>query len=216
MKIINVDGLVKSFFLRRLCKKPKIKARESRVARRIPPWRDRDWGFYEVVNVNSQNGYVAIFAALLMLVLISIIGFSASRVANTEVTMARNEIVYHRNFYMAEGAAIEASDTLGNIANLHKDMPLWVEKVAGELSVENVREYFKNPADRNKLLVTSTVPFQKSLLEPSRLRYIGGADGIAPGESLDPDKPKIHNLSLYGRCEWDGVSVVRIGYRAIY
>ncbi len=156
---------------------------------------------------------MAILAALLILVLITIIGFSASRLAITEVTMARNEIVHHRNFYLAEGAAVEASDTLDNIANLHANMPIWVEKAAGVLSVDNVREYFKAPADRNKSLAVSTVPFEMSVLDPERLRYIAGADGIAPGESLDPDKPKIHLLSIYGRCEWEGVSIVRIGYR---
>ena len=100
----------------------------------------------------NQDGFVAIFAALVILVLITIIGFSASRVANTEVTMSRNEIIYHRNFYMAEGAAIEAADQLDHIANLRTDMPEWVETVISELTVENVREYFKDPAIRNSLL----------------------------------------------------------------
>lgn len=166
--------------------------------------------------LKSQDGYVAILAALVILVLITIIGFSASRVASTEVTMSRNEIIYYRNFYMAEGAAIEAADQLDHIANLRSDMPDWVETVISELTVENVREYFKDPAIRNSLLTTSTVPYQESQLDENRARYVAGVEGIAPGESLDPDKPKIHNISIYGRCEWEGVSIVRIGYRAAY
>lgn len=159
---------------------------------------------------------MVIFATLLILVLITIIGLSASQVANTEVAMSRNEIVYHRNFYMAEGAAIEATDELDNVANLRTDMPAWVETVTGELTMENVREFFKEPADRNSLLTTSTVPFQESHINTNRATYVAGVEGVAPGESLDPDKPKIHNLSIYGRCEWDGVSIVRVGYRAAY
>jgi hypothetical protein len=54
-----VDGLAKSHRFRRLRKKPKVKARESRVARRTSstPQRQRDeaqrrdWVFYEVVIV---------------------------------------------------------------------------------------------------------------------------------------------------------------------
>lgn len=164
----------------------------------------------------NQDGFVAIFAALVILVLITIIGFSASRVANTEVTMSRNEIIYHRNFYMAEGAAIEAADQLDHIANLRTDMPEWVETVIAELTVENVREYFKDPAIRNSLLTTSTVPYEESQIDQNRARFVAGVEGIASGESLDPDKPKIHNISIYGRCEWEGVSIVRVGYRAAY
>ena len=166
--------------------------------------------------LKSQDGYMAIVAALVILVLISIIGLSASRVANTEVAMSRNEILYHRNFYMAEGAAIEAVDELENIANLKTAMPIWVETVAGELTMDNVREFFKAPADRNSLLTSSTTPFRQAHLDSDHAQYVAGVEGVAPGESLDPDKPKIHNLSVYGRCEWDGVSIVRVGYRAAY
>lgn len=164
----------------------------------------------------NQDGYVAIFAALVILVLITVIGFSASRVANTEVGMSRNEIVYHRNFYMAEGAAIEAADELDQIANLKTGMPDWVEPVFGGLTVENVREYFKDPSARNPSLTTSEILLQESQLDENRAQYVAGIEGIAPGESLDPDKPKIHNISIYGRCEWEGVSIVRVGYRAAY
>ncbi|MCU0558842.1 MAG: hypothetical protein MUD16_01430 [Desulfobacterales bacterium] len=159
---------------------------------------------------------MAILAALVILVLITIIGISASQVANTEAAMSRNAILYHRNFYLAEGAAIEAIDELENIANLKSGMPVWVDTLTGELTVENVREYFKDPSVRNTLLTSSTTPFHNSHIDPVRAQYVAGVEGIAPGESLDPDKPKIHNLSIYGRCEWDGVSIVRVGYRAAY
>jgi Tfp pilus assembly protein PilX len=164
----------------------------------------------------TQEGYVAIFAALLMLVLVSIIGFAASRQAVTELAMARNEIVYHRNFYLAEGAALEAADTLENIADLRKDMPSWVETAVGALDAGAVREYFKAPADRDTGVVNSPVSAVKSRLDEDHLQYIGAIEGIAPGESLAVDKPKIHTFSLYGRCEQDGESIVTIGYRAIF
>jgi Tfp pilus assembly protein PilX len=61
---------------------------------------------------------VAIEAALVILTLLAIISFSASRVANNEVTMARNESVHQRNLYLAEGAAMEAVDRLTHTANL--------------------------------------------------------------------------------------------------
>ncbi len=71
----------------------------------------------------SEDGYMALFAALVLLVLVSIIGISASRVANTEIGMARNEVIYHRNFFLAEGAAMEAADRLANTADLTRPSP---------------------------------------------------------------------------------------------
>ena len=60
---------------------------------------------------NSQDGHVAIVAALVILTLIAIISFSASRVANNEVTMARNESVHQRNLYLA-GAEVQKTGDL--------------------------------------------------------------------------------------------------------
>ncbi len=57
---------------------------------------------------------------------------------------------------------------------------------------------------------------QASELDLNRTLYVAGVDGTAPGEGLDPDRPKIYAISVYGRCEWDGVSIIKVGYRAAY
>jgi type IV pilus assembly protein PilX len=157
--------------------------------------------------MKSEDGYVALFAALVLLVLISIIGISASRVANTEISMARNELIYQRNFFLAEGAAMEAADRLANTADLKNNMPIWMETAAGALDYTNLRAYFSH--------AHAPVP-QASELDVNRTLYVGGVDGTAPGEGLDPDRPKIRAISVYGRCEWDGVSIIKIGYRTAY
>jgi hypothetical protein len=157
--------------------------------------------------MKSEDGYVALFAALVLLVLISIIGISASRVANTEISMARNELIYQRNFFLAEGAAMEATDRLANTDDLKNNMPNWMETAAGALDYTNLRAYFSH--------AHAPVP-QASELDLNRTLYVGGVDGTAPGEGLDPDRPKIRAISVYGRCEWDGVSIIKIGYRTAY
>jgi type IV pilus assembly protein PilX len=161
--------------------------------------------------LQSEDGYVALFAALVLLMLLSIIGISASRVANTEISMARNEVIYHRNFFLAEGAAMEAADRLANTADLKTQMPVWMETAAGALDYTNLRTYFSHATDPS-----ATVIPQASELDLNRTLYVGGVDGTAPGEGLDPDRPKIYAISVYGRCEWDGVSIIKIGYRAAY
>jgi len=85
--------------------------------------------------LKNENGYLAIMGALVILTLLTVIGISASRVGITEVTMARNEVVYRRNFYLAEGAALEAADHLaryGNLEEKHQSLQAFIQKtVAG-------------------------------------------------------------------------------------
>ena len=158
----------------------------------------------------SEDGYMAIFAAVTLLMLLTVIALSASRVADTELAMARNEVIYHRNFYLAEGAAMEAADRLTNTADLKAHMPAWMETAVGALDYDSLRTYFShNPSS------TTVIP-QASQLDLNRTLFLGGVEGTAPGEGLDPDRPKIHSIAIYGRCEWDGVSIVKLGYRAAY
>jgi Tfp pilus assembly protein PilX len=157
--------------------------------------------------LHSQDGHVAIVAALVILTLLAIISFSASRVANNEVTTARNESVHQRNFYLAEGAAMEAVDRLANTANLKDNVPGWMEKVAGSLDVDTLRSYMNDKV---------AVKPQASAVDANRTKFVAGLEGVAPGGSLGMHAPTVYILGIYGRCEWNGESIVKIGYRAVY
>jgi len=157
----------------------------------------------------DENGYMALFAAIALLILLTIIGISASQVADTELAMARNEVIHHRNFYLAEGAAIEAADRLSNTADLKADMPTWMETTVGTLDYDSLRAYFAGGQ-------SATVVPQASVLDLNRTLFLGAVEGTAAGEGLDPDRPKIHSIAIYGRCEWEGVAIVKLGYRAAY
>jgi Tfp pilus assembly protein PilX len=156
--------------------------------------------------LNSQDGHVAIVAALVILTLLTIICFSAARVANNEVTMARNESVHQRNFYLAEGAAMEAADRLTNITDLKDNVPAWMEKRAGRLDVDTLRSYLNDSAKR----MASAVD------DANRATFVAGVEGVAPGGSLGMHAPTIYILGIYGRCQWDGESIVKIGYRSAH
>jgi Tfp pilus assembly protein PilX len=156
--------------------------------------------------LNSQDGHVAIVAALVILTLLTVISFSASRVANNEVTMARNESVHQRNLYLAEGAAMEAVDRLTHTANLKDNVPAWVEKAAGSLDVDTLRNYLNDPAKRQVSVVDNA----------NHVTFVAGLEGVAPGGSLGMNTPTVYILGIYGRCEWNGESIVKIGYRAVY
>jgi hypothetical protein len=161
--------------------------------------------------LNNEDGYVAILASLLILALLTVMCLSASRVSNTEVTMAKNEIVYNRNFYLAEGAALEAADRLIFYGNLNDNPQPWMEMVTGNLDIDTLKDYWDNSAADG-----DTVIPEPSEMDPNHTLFVVGDEGIAKGSSLDMAKSTVHSLAVYGRCSWDGVAIIKMGYRAAY
>jgi len=161
--------------------------------------------------LKNESGSWPLSGALVILILISVISISASRVANTEIFLARNEVVYQRNFYLAEGAALEAADHLTQYGNLRENTQAWMEMVTGDLDTDNVKYYWDNT-----VVSGDTVIPEPSEVDPSHTLFIIGHEGTAKGFSLDMDKPTVHAIAIYGRCEWDGVSIIKMGYQAAY
>jgi hypothetical protein len=161
--------------------------------------------------LKNEDGYLSILAALVILTLLTVIGISASRVANTEATMAKNEVLYKRNFYLAEGAALEAADHLTKYGNLRDNSKAWMEMVTGNLDIDSLKYYWDNSVNAGD----SVVP-EPSEVDPSHTLFLVGHDGIAQGSSLDMNKPTIHSIAIYGRCVWDGAAIIKMGFRAAY
>lgn len=161
--------------------------------------------------LKNEDGYVAIVATLAILTLLTVIGISASRVANTELTSARNEVVHKRNFYLAEGAALEAADRLHSYGSLRDHPQPWMEMVTGTLDIDSLKYYWDNTAAQG-----DTVIPKPSEADSAHTVYLAGDEGIAPGHSLSADKPTVHAIGIYGRCSWDGLTIIKLGYRAAY
>jgi hypothetical protein len=165
----------------------------------------------DLSSLKNKNGYIALLAALAILTLLTIIGISASRVAGTELTRARNAVVHKRNFYLAEGAALEAADRLHSYGSLSDHPQAWMELVTGKLDIDSLKYYWDNTAAQGDSVIPK--PSQVNL---AHTVYLAGDEGIAPGSSLGMDKPTVHAIGIYGRCEWDGVAIIKLGYRAAY
>lgn len=165
----------------------------------------------DFARLKNENGYMAIVAALVILTLLTVVGISASRIASTEVAMARNEAAYRRNFYLAEGAALEAADRLTRYGNLPENMKPWMEMVTGSLDVDSLQLYWDNTVAQG-----DTVIPEPSEADPNRTLFLVGDEGIAPGSSLDMGKSTVHAIGIYGRCAWDGIAIIKLGYRAAY
>lgn len=157
---------------------------------------------------SNEAGYLTIVAALVLLALISLVGFSASRIAGNEVTLARNEFVYRRNFYRAEGAALEAADRLARIPDLRANPPSWLETATGLLDEETVKGYWDHSAAGGDPVVP-----EPGRVDPEHTLFLAGYEGVAPGASLDMSRPTIHTVSIFGRCTWDGTTIIKMGFR---
>jgi hypothetical protein len=165
----------------------------------------------EVSLLKNDDGYIAIVAALAILTLLTVIGISASRVAGIELTRARNEVVYKRNFYLAEGAALEAADRLNFYGNLRDNPQPWIEMAAGNLDISSLKRYWDNTAASGD----SVIP-NPSEVDRDHTAYLAGLEGVAPGSSLSMGSPTVYSVGIYGRCGWDGVAVIKLGYRVAY
>jgi hypothetical protein len=161
-----------------------------------------------ISRITDENGYFTILAAIMLLALLTIISFSGSRSATTEVRMAGNEIVYQRNFYLAEGAAMEAVDRLLNAANLKDNAPDWMDPVAGRLAYSEIDW-------QNDDSSAGIVP-EPAASDAEHVRFVATSEGISPGQSLGMSKSTVHTIAIYGRCEWDGVSTIKVGYLAAF
>jgi hypothetical protein len=157
--------------------------------------------------LNTEDGYMAIIASIGILVLLTIVSISISRVASNEISMAGNESVYQRNFYLAEGAMMEAVDLLDNNPNIRGNTIDWMDKAAKSLRIDTVETYWDNS--------DGVVP-ETSDVDPVHTRYVAGVEGVAPGYSLDMEKPRIHSFEIYGRCVWNGTAIIKVGYLAPY
>ena len=153
--------------------------------------------------LKNEEGYFLILATLMILALLTILGIAASRTANTEITVSANELIYQRNFYLAEGAVMEAVDHLINAADLRNKPPAWLDTVPGAMTQDNLDAYWDEAGI--------------AVVDPTgNTRFVAGLENIGAGSSLDVDKTTVHAIGIYGQCEKNGVTVIKVGYLATY
>jgi Tfp pilus assembly protein PilX len=154
--------------------------------------------------INNQDGYLLLLSTIMLLALLTIISIAASRTASTEVQIAGNDLTYQRNFYLAEGAVMEAVDRLANDPN--PKALSFVEAEIDTLTDANVKDYWDTLAQT----VTATLD------SSGKTRFVAGYEGTPPGYSLGMSKTKVHSFSIYGYTQKQGLSVIKVGYRMAF
>ena len=157
--------------------------------------------------IKNEDGYFLIISTMMLLALITIISVAASNTARTEVQVAGNNLVYQRNLYLAEGAAMQAVDELHNATNPRDpDEVPFLHPALKALNDDN----FKNEwAEKSQ-------PVKTSLDSSGKTGFRAGYEGTPPGYSLGLGKPKVHGFVIYGRTEKQGVTTIKIGYRRAF
>jgi Tfp pilus assembly protein PilX len=153
---------------------------------------------------NNENGYFLIVSTIMLLALVTIISIAASNTARTEVQIAGNDLIYQRNLYLAEGAAMEAVDQLQNDPD-----PRGLPFVESGLKVINDDNYSVD-WEANSQAVTATMD------SGGKTRFRAGYEGTPAGFSLGMGKSRVHGFAVYGRTDKQGVTIIKVGYRRAF
>ncbi len=159
--------------------------------------------------IKNEKGNVLIYT-LLLLVLVTIIGISASRTATLDIQISGNHMNYKKNFYKAEGAALEAIQRMEN-ADLLGSPPTWISNTD---QPDTFILQTKDATNWNSAFIGGAVAADSDL---DNSKFVVLSEGVIhTGESLDMTKTKIYQYKVFGRCEKNnGTSLIEVGYRKV-
>jgi type II secretory pathway pseudopilin PulG len=177
--------------------------------------------------LNNEEGAV-IIAALMVLVLLTIIGIASTNVSNTEVKIATHELIHQQNLYQAEGATLLALVEMEKLDNPKLTDPTWLWQSTDADSVFTVFEpemaynddLWNGDAFEYEVEGTMTTVMPDSTPETvagelfSDSRYFVVYRGVLPKEPLEIGVTKRYRFDIYGRCapRNRGAVAVEIGY----
>lgn len=173
--------------------------------------------------LNNEEG-VVIIAALMVLVLLTIIGIASTNVSNTEVKIATHELIHQQNLYQAEGATLIALEEMEELTNPKFSDPSWLWQSTDSDSVYS--KWDAEMALNSDMWNGDAFEWDSSTVTPDSIpeilpsdvlsdtRYMVVYEGILPGEDLAVNMPKRYHFNIYGRCAPPkrGATIVEIGY----
>ena len=152
--------------------------------------------------VKNEKGYFLIMSTILLLALLTIISIAATNTANTEVQTASNDMVYQRNLYLAEGAALEAVDRLENDPD-PRGLPFVVTGLKAIDDDTYIDHWDTAPGGANGIATHDS---------SGDTRFVAGYEGTPSGYSLGMGKSRIHEFAVYGRVQKQGATTIKLGY----
>ena len=163
---------------------------------------------FPTAQLKNHNGAVMILLSMMMLMLLTIISYSASKTANTEVKIARNEYLYHYNFYCAEGAVIETIDRMEALPSVDVDLIDWLMHETDAVARDSDLYGYWNDAVRED----GDARPENATVCGEHTEFMTVYHGVLAGSSLDMSKPSKHTYSIYGHSHNRGSVMVKVGY----
>jgi Tfp pilus assembly protein PilX len=167
--------------------------------------------------LENEEGSVIILS-LLVLVILSIVGFSANRTSTTEMQIVRNDATYQQNFYLAESGATHGGQLLSNLMDknsLKKRTPTWLNEIGDvdtddDKTIDDISTWFASSGagqTANTSAITADNSVEFSVVDV----------GIAGGSSTTMGQPQLHNFSIIGIGNRSdrGQIMIQVGYRKI-
>jgi hypothetical protein len=161
--------------------------------------------------LKNNEGAMMIVMAVMLLALMTVISITALKTANTEVKIASNEYLHQRNFYYAEGAALEAFDHLEALGEISNGSIEWLMARPGLINFDDHILIYWNAEKQ----AGDAIP-KKASLGAGFSELIAVHHGALAGNSLDMSKPTKHVFSIYGKSANQGLVIIRLGYSKIY
>lgn len=159
-----------------------------------------------IKNLKSEEGSVVLLT-MMVLVLVTMFGFSALNNAETELIVAHNSRCYKQNMYRAEGVVMETAQLLETspVTELKPDTKtnIWLADGTDDNAFEPETEEWEagtTTATSNIYLVNA--------------EYAVVFEGVAPGSSLSMTETQMWQYSVYGKSDiCNGEIGVVAGYR---
>ncbi len=153
----------------------------------------------------QEQGSVLVIA-LILLVLLTVVGISASKNTETEIMIAGNERVHKQNFYLAEGATTQAVQIMedNDISSL-----AWVMSDSASNAVNDPMTDIDWSDTSSQYSTISSLPGNPKIVALSR--------GVMATSSWKMTSPKVYEFEVYGRSEFRrGDGFISMGYRKAY
>jgi hypothetical protein len=167
---------------------------------------------FKLFNAQENEEGSVVVLSLLVLVILSIVGFSASRTSTTEKQIIRNDAIYQENFYLAESGATEAAqmlhDTVDN-SGLRDRTLTWLNRKQ-DLDFDNIDTWFTSSGANQTANISS-------ITDDNSVKFSVADAGVSAGWDKDPTKSAMHNFSIIGISNQGerGQITIEVGYRRI-
>ena len=160
--------------------------------------------------LGREDGNVLLIS-LILLVLLTMIGISATRTASVDIQVSGNNMVYKKNFYTAEAATMEAMQRMETTDLETTDLEWVLPASTTDSDISNPDKW-----DTAPWFGGGKKPLQSVVDSTAQLVVITEGT-VETGESLDMTRTKLYQYAVYGRCKrYNGTSIINVGYRKAY